>query len=256
MKKLCKSFLISFSMYSRIPMPHTEWEEESMRYALCFFPIIGAVLGSLFVGVYVLAEWCGIGVFFRSSLLTALPVIVTGGIHMDGYMDTKDAMCSYRSKEERLAILKDPHIGAFAVISALTYFIVYFGAVTEIDSVKKAILVAVGFMLSRIMSAFCFVTCKSAKKEGLQYTFAEAMQRKAVVVSTLVYLCAVYCFLIALSPVSAVVYFGAMILLYGYYKMFSQRHFGGITGDLAGYYVQLQELVYLLCVVAGGCLLK
>lgn len=256
MKKLWKGFLISFSMYSRIPMPDTEWEEESMRYALCFFPFIGAVLGALFCGVYALAGWCGFGAFFRGSLLTVLPIVVTGGIHMDGYMDTKDAMSSYRPQKERLAILKDPHIGAFAVISAVCYFVVYFGAVTEIKSVKETVLVAACFILSRTMSAFCFVTCKSAKKEGLQYTFAEAMQKRAVIISTVVYLCAAYSLLFVISPVYAGICFAAMIFLYAYYRVFSNKYFGGITGDLAGYYVQVQEIVYLLCIVVVGCLLK
>ena len=41
---LMKSCLIAFSMYSRIPMPRTEWQEEDMRYVMCFFPLIGLAI--------------------------------------------------------------------------------------------------------------------------------------------------------------------------------------------------------------------
>lgn len=45
--RIIKSFFIAFSMYSKIPMPQFEWKDEDMRYALCFFPWVGAVIGVL-----------------------------------------------------------------------------------------------------------------------------------------------------------------------------------------------------------------
>ena len=45
MKRIYNSFLIAFSMYSRIPMPQCQWNDENMAYAMCFFPWVGAVIG-------------------------------------------------------------------------------------------------------------------------------------------------------------------------------------------------------------------
>ena len=45
---LIRSFFIAFSMYSKIPMPRTDWTKEAMRYAMCFFPVIGAVIEVFF----------------------------------------------------------------------------------------------------------------------------------------------------------------------------------------------------------------
>lgn len=97
---LIGSFVIAFSMYSRIPMPRMDWTEERMRYALCFFPLIGAVIGAVEIATFALCEILGAGVLFRTCLLTAVPLLITGGIHMDGYLDVTDARHSYGEREK------------------------------------------------------------------------------------------------------------------------------------------------------------
>ena len=62
---------------------------------------------------------------FTAVVLVLVPVIVTGGIHVDGLLDTSDALSSWRDREKRLEILKDSHAGAFAVITACVYFYGY-----------------------------------------------------------------------------------------------------------------------------------
>ena len=75
---LIKSCLIAFSMYSRIPMPRTEWQEEDMRYVMCFFPLIGLAIGLLLCGWVWLAGRLQIGAALFSGVATALPVLITG----------------------------------------------------------------------------------------------------------------------------------------------------------------------------------
>lgn len=111
-----KSVTVAFSMYSRIPMPRFRWETEDMRYHLCFFPWVGGVIGILeylwFLGV----TRFEIGPTAATLIALSIPILVTGGFHLDGFMDTCDALSSWRTREEWLQILSDPHIGAFAVI--------------------------------------------------------------------------------------------------------------------------------------------
>ena len=85
-------------------------------------------------------------------VMTALPVLVSGGIHTDGFIDTVDALSSYGDKEKKLEILKDPHTGAFAIIGAVMYYLLFFGFMTEIWDIKATIAVSVGFVLSRSLS--------------------------------------------------------------------------------------------------------
>lgn len=106
-----KSLIIAFSMYSKIPMPHLNLEEKDMRYVMGFFPLVGLVLGACQFIWYKLSAFLGVPNVSRALIFLVLPVIVTGGIHVDGYMDTSDAIHSYGDREKKLSILKDSHIG-------------------------------------------------------------------------------------------------------------------------------------------------
>ena len=125
---IIKSLVIAFSMYSKIPMPHLELEDKDMKYVMGFFPLVGIIIGA------VSFCWLCIGRNFNvpdisvTLVFIILPILITGGIHVDGYMDTCDALNSYGDREKKLAILKDSHIGAFAVIKLLVYYVLYFAA--------------------------------------------------------------------------------------------------------------------------------
>ncbi len=90
--RIIKSFFIAFSMYSKIPVPQFPWKEEDMKYIFCFFPWIGALIG---VCMYAWSYFCNIyhvGAMCRTAIYAAIPLLITGGIHVDGYMDTMDAI--------------------------------------------------------------------------------------------------------------------------------------------------------------------
>ena len=110
--------------------------------------------------------------------MTALPVLVSGGIHTDGFIDTVDALSSYGDKEKKLEILKDTHTGAFAIIGAVMYYLLFFGFMTEIWDIKATIAVSVGFVLSRSLSGLAIGIFKCAKNSGLLYTFKSAAHKK------------------------------------------------------------------------------
>ena len=152
-KRLYESFKIACSMYSKLPVPQSDWTEENMRYVMCFFPWIGAVIGLFFAGVWNVKEWlasCGIYYheLFYAAILTVLPIFVTGGIHMDGFLDTCDALSSWQEKERRLEILKDSHAGAFAILSCAVYLILTCGAMTSLRT-ELIPVVGLGFLMSR-----------------------------------------------------------------------------------------------------------
>lgn len=76
---LWQSFKIAFSMYSVIPLRNIEWKEETMRYAFCFFPLIGVVIG----GAEWLWLWCawkfGFSAVLTGAAAAVIPVLLTGG---------------------------------------------------------------------------------------------------------------------------------------------------------------------------------
>ena len=113
---MIRSFITAFQMYSRIPMPRIEWRPENRRYALCFFPFVGMVMGCLFMLWDRICTRLGTGSLLFGAGAVFLTVLVTGGIHLDGFCDTCDARASWGDKARKLEILSDSHIGAFAAI--------------------------------------------------------------------------------------------------------------------------------------------
>ena len=106
MKKVINSAIAAFAMFSRIPMPRCDWEKDNIRYMLVFMPLVGAVIGAV---SYV---WAFIGGRFwydrilESMLLFLIPFVLTGGIHLDGFLDTTDALSSWKSKRRTSRNLK------------------------------------------------------------------------------------------------------------------------------------------------------
>lgn len=247
---MLKSMIVAFSMYSKIPMPQVEWNEKSMRYYMCFFPAVGAVIGLCCMGCYFLLGKLGMSQSAKAALLTALPVVLNGGIHMDGFMDTMDAKSSYKPMEDKLKILKDPHTGAFAVIYAILYFLVSYAFFREANSAEIG-WIAAGYVYSRILSGLSVVTFKKAKKDGMVAASADAAQKNVKWILA-VELAVFAVVVLWIDPLMGAVCLVTGGTVFAYYRSMSYRVFGGITGDLAGYFLQMCELMLLIVVVLAG----
>lgn len=251
---LLKSLFSAFLMYSRIPMPKVEWKEENRRYSLCFFSLIGTVTGSLFLLWRLLCIKLGFNALLFGAVSTFIPVIVTGGIHIDGFCDVIDAKSSYGDREKRLAIMKDSHIGAFAVLHLCMYMIIQMALFSQINKWETAVIVALGFVLSRSISGFSAVTFRSAKSEGSLQSFVKPAHKKITVSVTVI--SALLCFtgMIFTDWFSGTVSTFTALCVMLYYKKFSYKTFGGITGDLCGWFLQVCEIWVLASAVISDSL--
>ena len=250
LKAIWKAFVVAFSIYSKIPMPRFNWESDDMKYHLCFFPWIGAVIGGVEWLWYQVCTWKEISAYPFAMVALAIPILITGGFHLDGFMDTCDARHSYQPVEKKLEILKDPHVGAFAVICVMAYLLLAGGGVGILyDHAGGQRIMAVpclGFFLARGLSGISVVTMQGAKKKGMLQTFSDTAVKKTVIVilALQVLLCAAG--MLALDLATGGVVICAAALAYAYYGWMSRKEFGGITGDLAGYFTSLAELLMLL----------
>ncbi len=251
---LIQSLVIAMSMYSKIPMPKVEWNEKNMKYAMCFFPLAGGIIGVCIWGIGTLLLTSSCGPLFFAGVMTMIPVLITGGIHMDGFMDTMDALSSYGEREKKLAILKDSHAGAFAILG-LGCYLVWSLAVWSEVTVKMLPVIGAGFVLSRSMSGFSVMNFPSARKDGLGRTFQEQAHQKRVSKVMILYFLAATVVMLFFSPVQGGAALLAALIVFGYYRQMALKQFGGMTGDLAGYFLQLCELAMVTGVVlAGGAL--
>ena len=134
-----------FPMYSRIPMPMFEWKRGGHRSMPCNVSSSHrhGDQGSILRDVPA-ALMASSGSFLAAGiLLTAVPIFITGGIHMDGFMDTCDARASYGDRGEETRDLEGHPTGAFAVIFGALYLILYAAACLELER-ETAMLVSIG----------------------------------------------------------------------------------------------------------------
>ena len=249
--RILNSLIIAFSTYSRLPMPQVEWSEENRRYTMCFFPLIGAVIGALLWLWLTISEKLALGQPIKGALGAIIPLLVTGGIHMDGFMDTTDALSSWQPKEKKLEILKDSHVGAFAVMGCAGYLLRAAALMSCAKAADGPSFIA-AFMASRCLSALALALFKPARPGGMLSSFAEAAGKRALWISTAVYL-PVCIFLWCLNGVwLAVTGVLASTLMTLFYRRMAYKQFGGVTGDLAGWFSQMTELVLIAAIVIGG----
>lgn len=218
-----------------------EWKEKEMRYTIVFFPFIGIVIG----GFIIFWEWlCDVrsaSLLLRTVIAVLIPLLVTGGIHLDGFMDTSDALHSYQPRERKLEILKDSHIGAFSVIM-LTGFAGLYLAAASVLTGRAAVIWGLSFILSRTLSGLSVVSFPNAKKEGTLFTFSSAAHKtvvRSVLILELLVCGTAMCF-IEIRYAAAVIAAAGLVFWYYFYR--SGKEFGGITGDVAGWFLCLCEL--------------
>ncbi len=249
---LLKSCAIAIAMYSKIPMPRFDWEEKEMRYAVCFFPLVGVVIGALTCLWFYLADRFSAGSFCLALIGTAIPLLVTGGIHLDGYMDTMDALHSYQPKEKKLEILKDSHVGAFAILMLAVWLLLYAGAYTQVFTMREAGLLGAGFILSRALSGIALVTLPLARQDGLLYAFAEPADKRRVRIVLIIEAAAAAVLMIWLSAPAGIVLLAGSILIFLWYWRKSRKEFGGITGDTEGWFLAICECWFVIGIAVVG----
>lgn len=258
-----KAFCIAFSIYSKVPVPQFKWEEKDMRYHLIFFPFVGALIGGLMYLWNYICYCFDIGIITYTCIGVAIPLIVTGGFHIDGFMDTMDALKSYKSREEKLEIMKDAHVGAFSVIMLAVWGLVFTGAYSYIGYKEYFMYEIYGtfvciFALSRILSAILVLSLKGAKDDGMLHTFSDSAMSKKNFVKMILYveliICLGFMFFSNIYLSIVVVVSAALFVLYYIWK--TRKEFGGITGDTAGYFVVCLEIILTVVIAVYGFILS
>lgn len=240
-----KSILIAFSMFSVIPVPQTEWNESSMRFSLCAFPLIGIVIALCCRGWWALCSVLSLPTVLQGAGLCLLPVWITGGIHLDGFADTSDALASHAGPERKQEILKDSHTGAFAVIRLCGYFVLSFAFWASVKELNILVLLGL-FGLSRCLSGLALVWFPLRPGSGLARSFSDAANKRTVQIFTaglaLVFSALLFLGGAPLAPLAAV-------LVFLHYRLVCIRDFEGLSGDLAGWFLQRAELWMLAALV-------
>ena len=167
LKRWISGFFASVGMYSIFPTPKIEWNDATAPLLIPCFPLVGLLIG----GVWYAAAWIVLPFSIPNSLkavvLALLPMVLSGFLHVDGYMDTSDAILSRRPLEEKRRILKDSHVGAFGVIMLSVCLLILYAsasAAAEWES-PSALLIWIP-VLSRCICGILVVTVRPMSETG------------------------------------------------------------------------------------------
>lgn len=240
---------MAWGMFFAVPCPYRVWDQNRRIGMLLCLPLIGGLTGSL----WVIAAWL-LNRFFcprmvGAVVLAILPGVLTGMIHLDGFMDCCDAIFSRRDLPERQRILKDSHCGSFAVISLLFVFLLELSLLAEADlSHRLAFLIWIP-AVSRLCSV-CAI-CLTTPMPGSSYagTFQKLLcpWHGRFAVCLLLGCCMVPPVLWGISGLSAPLTAAGSLLAITR----GRRQLGGMSGDISGFGIVCGEL----CGIAAVALL-
>lgn len=241
MKIYFHAFAMCQSMFCSIPFSCNIWEENARDKMLLFLPVVGLEIGAIWAVLAWLCNVLNLPVLVKGLILSVYPYLATGFIHLDGYMDVTDAVKSYRSLERRREILKDSHVGAFAVIGIVLLLFAQFAFMASAkENADFRILVFVP-----AVSRCCSALAVTALKPITTSQYADQMKPRSHIVVLLS--------MTALFMTAGFLFFGryGFVLLgclvgYGVALRKAYKSLEGMNGDISGYALSIAEL----CAVA------
>lgn len=239
MKNSFTGFLLTFQFFTSLPvhkqLPMNQKTVTAMYYMM---PVLGGGIGIILTTLNVLNNhYLHFSDLLLAILVVVAGIVMTGGLHLDGWIDMGDAYFSYQDKEKRLEILEDPRVGAFGAISLVVLIVLKIGFIFEILNKENQnvgfYLLAIPF-LSRLAILMYFITTNTVKEKGLAAYFKAQVNPKpiwtALVIYTLVFSMITYNFI----GIYGIVLVGCMLLFVLIYRKWTIKNFGGMTGDLLG----------------------
>lgn len=243
MKRFIKGFFMAWGMFLAIPCPVRKWDENARPMMLAAFPLIGIIVGGLWALTAWLVKLIGLPRPLAALVTAALPWLVTGFIHLDGFADVCDAVLSRRPLEERQRILKDPHTGAFGAIGLILVILAQFAVFLSVEpSAILPFLVCLGLVPAAVRSAagaamLLFPAMKSSSYSGME----PGGGRGALLALPLAMLAASLVIPAAVFGVKGLAP-AAACAAYLIAALSAKKNLGGMNGDISGFALVLGEL--------------
>lgn len=233
----------AFVFLTRLPLPARQSiDQAAFTRALRFAPLAGAFVGAVSGSFY----WLGLS-FNLSSFLSALigvaaALLLTGGLHEDGLSDMMDGFSGGWTRERRLEIMSDSHIGAHGAIALLLTILIRAGCIAQLSNpvAVMSTLIAAG-ALSRAMMYAAMGLLPPARNEGLGFSAGRPAPDQQLASIGLGFFIA----LIALPFHTAIAASLAALIGGGCIALMAKRKIGGHTGDILGAVQVISELFAL-----------
>ena len=249
MKRYWNAFIMCQSMFCSIPCLWKKWDEEARPLMLLFLPFVGLEIGVIWAVLAVIFSCFAVPQLISAAVLCLYPFFVTGFMHLDGFMDVTDAVKSWRDLERRREILKDSHVGAFAVIACGALMIMQFASSATVagnllDNQIELSSAIVCLMLIPVVSRCCSGLALAVMPVMSTSQYSGNGQRAQAVV---------FIVMMVLSMTAGFVLAGkyGFVILgcaagYALALVRAYRSLKGVNGDVAGYSLTIGELCGLI----------
>ena len=242
MKKLLKAFCMSFSMFCAIPTPFSHvWEDSVRSLMLVVFPFVGTVIGTIWAVMAFLLCKINFPLMLGAAILAVTPYLLTGGIHLDGYMDCCDAIFSRRPLEKKREILKDSHVGSFAVVGLAILMMLSFASFASKDFSYQFWPLITICTVSRACSAIGGSTLRPMGHSEYAGNFQKGISKGNILA-----LCAILIISFAVSAylfgLRGVIISFATIFGYVIATAYAFKNLDGFSGDVTGFGHTIAEL--------------
>ena len=264
-----RAFFIGLQFLTRISIvEQKDWCEKDFADSVRYFPLIGLVLGIIYAAfaALLLSFLPQNGILLQhhvvAAILLILPILLTGGLHCDGFMDTMDGLFSGRSRERMLEIMKDSRVGANGVFAFVLLMI--FDWSILLDLLQSAWLFPALFampIISRLMMVVAISAFPYARPVGMGKAFKGGGTKSVLYGAFFYTLILVFfpgvaaCFfdIIPLDAaglsswvlsMTAVIFVALLFTIF--FASYATRHLGGLTGDVYGAITTLTETLVLL----------
>jgi adenosylcobinamide-GDP ribazoletransferase len=242
--RLWPDVLSAFALLTRLPVPAHTGTGAASAWA---WPVVGAVIGTLSALVAQSALWIGLTPGVTAVLALGLGAILTGGLHEDGLADTADGLFGGWTRERRLEIMKDSHIGSYGVLALVLVTVARWSALAALlTTVGPWALVAVG-AVSRAPMAVLMAALPNARGSGLSHATGRPSARVALIGSALAAACAFFFAGWVAVPLLLLVATVTLLLAQS-----AKARIGGQTGDILGAAQQLAEAAALAVLSAAA----
>lgn len=250
------AFFMAWGNFFYIPCPVKLWDNNLRRLQLAFFPLIGVLIGLLWYALFAIFEKLGVPEVVAVFVLSMYPYKISGFIHLDGFMDCSDAILSRRDLSERQRILKDSHVGAFAVINVGILFVASYAAmsgivakfyVNKFESVFELMPLIIIPVMSRACSALAVLEYPTIAESQYAKSFeAQVSYRYRLFINAFWIIPLVV--MEYLEPELLKVYVVLVIvpLVHFVVTAYARKQLGGMNGDIAGYALTISECAGLL----------
>lgn len=236
-------FWTAWQFLTIIPSPprYRSYSAEDLGRSISFFPIVGLFLGLVLFGLDYL-----LGLFLPSIvsniLLVIALVILTGALHLDGFVDTCDGLVIRSSASDKLKIMADTQVGAFGVIGGCCLILTKFAALFALPEGLRASALILTPVLSRWGMVYVIYAFSPAKKEGLGWATKQKANWRGMAAATIFALVMAFALL---KWWGAALLAALFFILWAASKYLSSK-FGGLTGDNYGAINEFAEVVVLI----------